>query len=149
MRRLSSVIQPRYDRAITLAFVAMAVLAVVAAWRGVHHGGSTPWAVTAGCMASVIAALSARSRRMLASDMVDEAWIDGGDLLLKRGGQSIRVPLTSVVSVEAERVGSLVTLELGPPCALGSRVRFLAAPRNGRDIRAELRRRMAETGRHA
>jgi len=149
MRRLSSVVKPRYDRAITLTFVAMAVLAMVAAWRGMHHEGSVPWTTMIACLVPIVSALSARSRRMLASDVVDEAWIDDGDLLLKRADETIRMPLANIVSVEAGRADGLITLELGLPCALGNRVRFFAAPRNGRDIRVELRQRLVEARRHA
>ncbi|MEW9622675.1 hypothetical protein [Rhodanobacter geophilus] len=148
MRRLSSVIKPRYDRAITLAIMAMALLAA-AAWLSRHHGGSMPWVMMAASMMPLISALSARSRGLLAAGVVDEAWIDSGELLLKRAGQSIRMPLANITSVEAERVGSLVTLELGLPCALGDRVRFFAPPHKGRAISAELRRRMADSRRRA
>jgi hypothetical protein len=147
VRRLSSVIKPRYDRAITLLLLVIALLG--AAWLGARHGGSVPWATMVGCMAPIISALSVRGRRMLAPGVVDEVWVDGDELLLKRADQSIHVPLASIASVEAERVGSLVTLDLGLPCALGDRVRFFAAPGNGRDIRTELRQRMAEARRRA
>ncbi|MBD8900475.1 hypothetical protein [Rhodanobacter sp. DHG33] len=148
MRRLSSVIKPRYDRAITLALMAMAVLAVMAAWPGRGHGGSVPWTTMLVCVLPIIPVLSVRGRRLLASEVVDEAWIDGDELLLKRADQPIRMPLASIASVEAERVGGLVTLELGLPCALGNCVRFFAAPRAGRDIGIELRQRIAQVRRH-
>lgn len=149
MRRLSSVIKPRYDRAIALAVMAMVVLAVAAAWKGTYHGGPTSWTVWVGFMVPVVSALSVRGRRVLVSEVVDEAWIDGDELLLKRADQSIRMPLTSIASVQAERVGDLVTLELGLPGPLGNRVRFFAAPHKGRDISIELRQRMAEARRRA
>lgn len=149
MRRLSSVIRPRYDSAITLALMVLAVMAVVVARSSAQHGGSVPWTTMLGCVLPIITVLSVRSRRLFASEVVDEAWIDGDELLLKRANRPIRMPLAGVASVEAERVGGLVILELALPCALGNRVCFFAAPRNGRDIGTELRQRIAQVRRRA
>lgn len=147
MRRLSSVIKPRYDRAITLALMLLAVIAVAAVSSGARHGGSVPWTTMLGCLLPIIAALSVRSSRLFASEVVDEAWVDGNELLLARANQTVRMPLTNVASVEAERVGGLVTLELGLSCAFGSRVRFFAASGNGRGIATEVSRRIAQVRR--
>jgi hypothetical protein len=93
--------------------------------------------------------LFAHVRNAFMIGVADEAWIDGDDLLLMRADQSIRMPLANIASVDAERVGSRVTLELCLPCALGGCVRFFAPPHKGRDIGIELRQRVAEARRRA
>lgn len=148
MRRLSSVIVPRYDRWITLGFVAMAVLAFVAVWHAMRVRHTVPWTGWATWMALVIAIVSKRNFRVLASDVADEAWIDGGELVIHGGNRSVRLPLSDIVDIDVGQAGRLVTLALRHPCALGSRVRFIAPARGARDIRAELKRRIAEARRH-
>lgn len=149
MRRLSSVIRPSLDRWLTLGMVVLTVLVVAWVWVHVRDGGKVPWGAVVVWGIVGMAQLLARSRRALAYDVVDEAWADGGELLLKRAGQTIRMSLTNVAAVDADRWSRLVTLDLCLPCAFGSRIRFFVAPRRIRDIGAELRQRLVEVRRNA
>src|SRR6185312_4014303 len=105
MRRLSSVIRPSLDRWLTLGMVVLTVLVVAWVWVHVRDGGKVPWGAVA--VWGIVG-----MAQLLAHDVVDEAWADGGELLLKRAGQTIRMSLTNVAAVDADRWSRLVTLDL-------------------------------------
>lgn len=148
MRRLSSIFKPCLRPWIALGALAFVVAVVMVVSQDVHRRGEVPWLLVVTAL-PLSMGLFAHVRNAFTIGMADEAWIDGDDLLLKRADDSIRMPLANIARADAELAGSRVTLELCLPCTLGSRVRFFAPPHKGRDIGAELRRRIAEARRHA
>ena len=146
MRRLSSIFKPRLRPWIALGAVAFVVAVMAVIWQDVRHRGEVPWMLLAVSL-PLLSGLFAHVRNAFATNMADEAWIDDDNLQLRRAEQLIRMPLTNIGAVKAGRE-SLITLELCMPCALGNRIRFIAPPHMGREIAAELRRRIDESRRH-
>lgn len=145
MRRLSSIFKPSLRRWIALAPLTFVAAILVVVWWDAHRRGKFPW-MTVAVATPLMGGAYAHVRNALSSGLVDEAWIDGDELLLRRAGQSIRIPLASIAAVEVVR-GGLVTLELPLPCVLGARVQFMASGGRHSDITTELRRRVDEARR--
>lgn len=138
MRRLSSPIRPRVARWYTLAVTVVGLAAIAATWLVPQMRPMRPWLPAVVGIAMVVSrAIGAPI--LVPRRMLDEAWLDRDELLLRRGNQSVQIPLRAVASVEIRHPGDPVTLTVGIPCILGDVVCFRAPPRSGFAIRDELR----------
>ena len=69
--------------------------------------------------------------RRLVFPLADEVWIDGRDLIVRRGGEEARFPIREIMSVESPRrvEPARVELTLREPCLFGSEIAFLPTVR--------------------
>lgn len=143
MRRLASIIRPRVARWCAFALIAAAVAVILIATTEGQSRNLLVWlapvvAIAAGLgTAGGIFPLPPR-------DALDEAWLDGDELLLRRGHQSMRLPLANVDSIDVDNVRNLVILGMNAPCILGGLIRFRTRPRKARAICADLRQRLRD-----
>lgn len=127
-RRLSSIIHPRVGRwyaiILGLGIVAALIAAAVTGNASRALGWLAPAAALAAGTAAALGILPLAPR-----DTLDSAWVDGDDIVLRRRAQTVRAPLTTIASVDADRSRNLVYLTLRVPCILGNQVRFRTRPR--------------------
>jgi hypothetical protein len=64
--------------------------------------------------------------RMLIFDLMDEAYLDGSDLVVRKSGEEERVPLSNVINVNATVLTNpeRITLTLREPCRFGKEIVF-------------------------
>lgn len=148
MLRLSSIFKPRLRPWIAVASVGFLVAMLVVGWWDARRRGEVPWLLV-GVSVPLIGGLCAHVRNGLVTGMVDEAWIDGDELVLRVAGRPIRMPLANVAGVDVAP-GGLAMLQLSMPCTLGSRVRFMVSRASRSDLERQLRRRIDDVrGRRA
>ena len=145
MLRLSSIFKPRLRPWIAAASAGFLVALLVVGWWDARRRGDVPWLLV-GVSVPMIGGLCAHVRNALAVGMVDEAWIDGDELVLRLAGRPIRMPLANVAAVDVAP-GGLATLQLSLPCTLGSRIRFMVSRTSRSDLESELRRRIDDVRR--
>jgi hypothetical protein len=65
--------------------------------------------------------------RLLIFDVVDELLLDADDLVVRNAGDEVRVPLATLVHVQASSFTNpeRITLTFKPPCRLGHEIVFL------------------------
>ena len=102
MRRLSSMVRPRAARWYAVAAMGVVVVVVVAAALTGHTRSLLGW--LAPVVAIVIAVPTALGVLPLPPrDALDGAWLDGEDVLLRRGSQTLRAPLAHIAAVDSDR----------------------------------------------
>jgi hypothetical protein len=100
MQRLSSPYTFFYKRVFPVLWFGFLVLFVVIALgsgRSRQNADPLPFLITPGVMAVFGFVLM----RKLVFDLVDGVWLEGDNLLIKRRGESSRVPLRDVINVNA------------------------------------------------
>ncbi len=136
-RRLSTRIRPRVARWYAFGVIAAALAVLLLAALGGHTDKVMAWLVPGGLVAlGIPGALGVLP--LPPRDTLDEAWLAGDELWLRRGRQSVRAPLANIGSVDAESARNLVYVVLRTPCVLGNSVRFRARPRGARQVCREL-----------
>ncbi|HEX7371164.1 MAG TPA: hypothetical protein VF284_12875 [Rhodanobacteraceae bacterium] len=139
--RLASIVRPRVARWCAFALMAAVVAMVLIA---AADGPSRNLLAWLGPMVAVIAGFGTAGGifPLPPRDALDEAWLDGDELLLRRGDQSVRLPLAHVDSVDVNNSRNLVILGMKTPCILGGLIRFRTRPRKAREVCVDLRQRI-------
>lgn len=142
MQRLSSAFTPRAARRLLLALWALILLGLatwgIARWLGYSHN---LWPAFVPLMCGVLVMqMGLVAQAPFVKGVLDEAWLDGDELLLRRRNQSARVPLADVAEIDTENA-RLIALSLRVPCILGDPIRFAVRSRNARTTSADLRER--------
>lgn len=145
MLRLSWIFKPRLRPWIAVASAGFVLAMLVVACLEFRRRGDLPWMLV-GVSIPLVGGLVASLRNGFLTRMVDEAWVEGDELLLRRAGLSIRVSLAHIAAVDVA-TGGLATLELSMPCTMGSRIRFIASKASRGEMEAQLRRRIEDARR--
>lgn len=140
-RRLSSIIHPRVGRwyalILALGIIAALVATAVTGNAGRALGWLMPVAAVAAGLGVAIGILPLAPR-----DTLDSAWLDDGEIVLRRRAQTVRAPLAAIAGVDADRARNLVYVTLRVPCILGNQVRFRARPRAAQAVSQRLQQRL-------
>ncbi|HEU4669433.1 MAG TPA: hypothetical protein VFR91_01875 [Dyella sp.] len=133
MQRLSSAATVWYKRGFPLLWFGLLAVFLAIAWLQPGGPGKAPPRVMV-VVPLLMMGVGFALMRKLVFDLVDEAWLDGDQVVVVQRGERIRIPLLQVMNVNATSMVNppRVTLMLRQPNArLGDAVSFIPAGPRG------------------
>jgi hypothetical protein len=127
MRRLSSTMTVFYKRVFPVIWLLFLVLPIVALRNLPTRGGYALW--TSFVPALMIFIVGFVLYRKLISDLVDEVWLDGDQLLVKNRGQQALAALADVININASTLTNprRITVMLRTDSRFGRDITFIPA----------------------
>ena len=132
MRRLSSTFTVFYKRVFPIVWLMIPVISGLTLWNASMHGQSA-MAWPSLLPPIMIFLIGFVLYRKLISDLVDEVWLDGDQLVVKNGGQQARIALADVMNVNATIMVNprRITLLLRADSRFGRSITFMPTSPRG------------------